>query len=337
MFRRTSSLLALALFVGLAAICHAASIDPSYAGSYEVTALGTIPGVPAWYGGLAFYNDSVLLVGGAGESSSGRIYAVGVIRDASGHITGFDSAPLASAAAPYIDGGIAWAPNGTLLFSEWPVNQVGEIPVGSAAPSGEWGQQPVYGNCGLWPQDTCGSSVGGLAIVPPGFSGAGLLKLTEYNDGLWLQRFLWPDPAPDGTYVISGAGGFPIDIGGNPEGIVYVPPGSPLFPNPTVLVVDYTYTPTASAVFAYQVDAYGDPIVSGQTDANGDPIAVPGSLFMTSTDGLEGAAVDPVTGDFLFTDYDTPGVDLVEATTPEPSCFLLFASGLLLFMGARKR
>src|SRR5262249_34116560 len=53
--------------------------------------LGEVPGHPNPYGGLTFkYDDpNTLLIGGATNSSAGRIYQVGVIRDANMHITGF--------------------------------------------------------------------------------------------------------------------------------------------------------------------------------------------------------------------------------------------------------
>jgi hypothetical protein len=72
-----------------------------------------------------------------------------------------------------------------------------------------------------------------------------------------------------------------------PEGFVYVPFGSPQFPNYNILLSDYD----ANEVTTYQVDANGDPITASRTS------------FISGLSGAEGAVIDPVTGDFLFSTY----------------------------------
>ncbi|HZH98370.1 MAG TPA: hypothetical protein VEX38_05315 [Fimbriimonadaceae bacterium] len=60
-----------------------------------------------------------------------------------------------------------------------------------------------------------------------------------------------------GTYDVTGVTQTAV-IGGGPEGFVYVPLGSALFANQSMLVSEYGN----GSVAAYQIDANGDPIVS---------------------------------------------------------------------------
>ncbi len=92
------------------------------------------------------------------------------------------------------------------------------------------------------------SSVGGLALVPAGHPGAGSWKLVSWSGGQWYELTLVPDAT--GTYDVTGAV-LRLTLAGGPEGIVYVPLGSPLFPVPGVLVSEYS----AGKVATY--DTYG--------------------------------------------------------------------------------
>ncbi len=76
-------------------------------------------------------------------------------------------------------------------------------------------------------------------------------------------------------------------IDGGPEGFVYVPTGSPQFSGPSLLVSEYG----VDEVAAYQVDANGDPVIATRRP------------MITGLDGAEGALLDPVTGDFLFSTF----------------------------------
>ena len=66
-----------------------------------------------------------------------------------------------------------------------------------------------------------------------------------------------------------------------------MPSGSPQFSGPSLLVSEYG----VDEVAAYQVDANGDPMVATRRE------------FITGLDGAEGALLDPVTGDFLFSTF----------------------------------
>jgi hypothetical protein len=128
------------------------------------------------------------------------------------------------------------------------------------------------------------SSVGGAAFVPAGMPGAGQFKVTSFNANRWYTLPLTPDGS--GTFNI-GAATTNILISGGPEGIAYVPMGSPLFAAPAVLVSEYS----AGLVGVYDVDGAGDPIVGTRR------------TFVSGLTGAEGAVIDPVTGDFLFSTF----------------------------------
>jgi hypothetical protein len=68
-----------------------AALEPAFRADYSCVSLGSITGVPTSYGGLTLkYDDpNTLLIGGQANQAAGRIYQVGVVRDANGHITGF--------------------------------------------------------------------------------------------------------------------------------------------------------------------------------------------------------------------------------------------------------
>ena len=70
-------------------------------------------------------------------------------------------------------------------------------------------------------------SVGTLAFVPPGFPGAGDLKIASYDAGTWYTVVLSPDG--NGTYdIISVSDPILLAGGANgPEGIIYVDAAGP--------------------------------------------------------------------------------------------------------------
>jgi hypothetical protein len=207
------------------------------------------------------------------------------------------------ATAPNNDGGLAYAPNGTLLFTEYSNNAIGEIKPGSTSPDAT-----VSLNSSGVP-----SSVGTLNFVPAGYNGAGSLVIGSYSGGTFCDASMTNNG--DGTYGF-GACTNSVSVGGGPEGLIYVPQGSAEFASQSVLVSEYS----AGKVVAYQIDA------------NGLPIPATGQDFITGLTGAEGAVVDPVTGDFLFSTYGGNS-HIYEITgfatpTPEPGTMLLFAAGL---------
>ncbi|MFA5112060.1 MAG: hypothetical protein WC443_11680, partial [Desulfobaccales bacterium] len=96
----------------LPAAVMAFTIDSYYAGSYVGFDLGSVPGVPAEYGGLTLKpgDPSTLLIGGSANLQEGLIYSIGVTRGAGNHITGFSGSATVFATAPYNDGGLQYGP-----------------------------------------------------------------------------------------------------------------------------------------------------------------------------------------------------------------------------------
>jgi hypothetical protein len=175
----------------------AQTVAPEFAADYTVTNLGSVVGVPGSKGGLTIdpKNPNRLLIGGNALTSSAKIYAVEVVRDPNGHITGFAGSAVEVAQAPGgglggIDGGLAFGPDGVLFYSTYGDNYVGQIKPGSTAPN----KLVALGPLGML------ESTGGLTFVPPGFPGAGRLKLTTYSGSLWYDAEVEPDGS--GTFNI---------------------------------------------------------------------------------------------------------------------------------------
>jgi PEP-CTERM motif len=303
------------LLAGGSAPAHAAIVAAPYSGSYSITDLGAAPGVPTSYGGLVFQagDPNTLLLGGSANSPSGRIFAVGVNRDASNHVVSLAGVRALVSTAPDIDGGLAYGPNGVLFFTAFPDNSVGEIKAGSASPD----KTVSLTSLGVT------SSVGTLAFVPAGFPGAGGFKIASYNGGGFYSATLSSDGA--GTFNITSATLINTP-GGGPEGVAYVPLGSPLFPNPSMLISEYLN----NKVEAFDVDANGNPILASRRD------------FITGLNTAEGATIDPLTGDFFFSTF---GGDVIRvsgfaapAAVPEPSSWILFAASVVgtLFTSRRR-
>lgn len=259
----------------LAPIAGAQTIQPPFDDVYTVEDLGTPPAVPAQLGGLTLEagDTNSLLIGGAANSAGAAIYQLDLTRECN-RISGFAGDAVQWATAPNIDGGLTYHPDGTLFFTRYNINQIGQI---------------LPGSTGMDRSDDLialgvNGSVGAAAFVPPGLPGAGQLKVASFNASDWHTINI--APAGDGTFDVVSASA-ETDIQGGPEGIVYVPAGSPHFPNDSVLISEYS---------AGQIGAY-------EIDANGDPILATRRTFMTGLGGAEGAFRDPATGDFLFSTF----------------------------------
>ena len=304
---------------------HAQLLDPFYADDYSAFDLGSITGLPTNYGGLTFLDGDTLLIGGSANNLAGRIYSVDVVRGAGGHITGFGSASLfggpGSAIGDYNDGGVVIGPDGVLFLARYPLNQIGQAKPGSLDED-----KIVAGPAGA------GRSVSALNFVPSGFGGAGRLKVTTYSNGQWY----------DASYALDADGTFDLaytqvdlnpdvagiqNLPGGPEGFVYIAAGNPGFDVNGMLVAEYG----ANRISAYEVDAEANPVLATRR------------TFLSGLTGAEGAAIDPLTGDFLFSTFGGSNrivaVQGFMAPIPEPQTYalLLAGLGLLGFAARRKR
>lgn len=289
----------------------AQTIDPFYSGNYSYTSLGSVPGVPTNYGGLTLRAGTTdrLLIGGAANTGSGQLFEIGITRDGSGHINGFTGTSTVFAEAPYNDGGVVYGPAGVLFASRWPVNELAQYKFGSTTPD------KVIDLAALG----VANSHSAINFVPVGHPGTGRVKLVSYIGGEFYDATLTPDGF--GTYDLVGVSQV-ATLQGGPEGFAYVPIGSPLFANPSMILSEYA----AGIVSTYELDANGDPIVGTRRE------------FMTGLSGAEGAFIDPLTGDFLFSTFGGANqVVVVQGfAVPEPATMLALAGGLAL-LGRRRR
>jgi hypothetical protein len=270
-------LLSLFVLAGLTGFSQTLTAEFQTAG-YTLTDLGSIDQLPPDYGGLTIRPDqpNTLYIGGYANEGQGTLYTVALVRDAvSHHITGFSGAAVVYFAAPNIDGGVFFAPNGTLLFTQYSQNHLGQI-----LPDNSY-VTTLLDDYGI------SSSVGSVALVPYGYPGAGNLIFASYNAGI-----LYNIP-----YTINGSGQYILSnktaevsidaIAPGPEGIAYIPAGSLAFPNLSMVISSYSN----GTVIVFEVGADGLPVASTARE------------IVTELTGAEGALIDPVTGDFLFSTF----------------------------------
>ena len=260
---------------------HSADMGAGFASLYTITDLGSVSGVPTPYSSLLFKSGSpnVLLLGGSAAGASGEIYAIPVTRSPkTNHITALGpAAPFAS--APNIDGGLIYAPNGDLLYTTYSNNQIGQIKPGDSFPS-KTVSSPTT------------ASTGSFQIVPAGFPGAGMLVVDAVNSSQMCSVTLTPDGL--GTYNVGNCSVTETGVK-KTEGILYVPGGSPGFSGQMMLIAEFA----GNQVSAFAVGPSGLPVVSSE------------QVFVTGIPGPQGAATDPLTGDFFFSTFSTTGVNEV--------------------------
>jgi MYXO-CTERM domain-containing protein len=293
------------------AVAHAITVQPPFDADYTATDLGAVPGLPDPYGGLLFLDDDTILIGGAANLLEGRFYTIDVTRDMDNRVNGFvGTATLyrGGSLGDYNDGGVQFAPNGTLLMARWPVNQLGQALPGSTD------------------EDRI------LDLGPLGFPGGGGFRMASWEGGEYYEATLVDDGF--GTFDLTDITRIDLDpstmaidnLPGGPEGIIYVVGGNPGFPVNSMLVSDYS----ADRISAYEVDSRGNPLVATRRD------------FITGLLGPEGAAIDPVTGDFLFSTFLVAGSQIIRVSgftdplpTPAPPLAALFGLGALALVRRR--
>ena len=316
----------LGLATGLAAAACLAALPASaqtlgvdFAGDYSVFNIGSVPGLPTNYGGLTFIDNNTLLIGGQANSSSGSLYTIGVLRDVDDKITGFSGTATrfggpSGTVGEYNDGGVVFGPGGVLFTARWPVNGLGQTLPGSIDEDKVIELAPLG----------VSHSLAALNFVPAGFGGAGQFKMVSWSGGQWYSAGLTPDGS--GTCDLVGlslvdlnldAGGVQ-NVPGGPEGFVYIGGANAGFGTNSMLISEYS----AGVVGAYEVDANGNPLVATRR------------TFLSGLTGAEGAAIDPLTGDFLFSTFGG-GSRVVRVSgfiapppIPEPSTYALMALGL---------
>lgn len=276
-----TTLVGAVLAAALSSTSFGQTFDPHYANFYSLDDLGHPPSVPSPLGGLFIRADDpdTLYIGGTANSMAAKLYAVPVVRAKDGSIESFAGSGVAvldlHGVSGGVDGGLQIGPGGVLFYTTYPDNHLGQVKAGSAGPDLLTLLTPLG----------VSASVGACSFVPPGFPGAGRLKLISYNSSIWYDTTV--SPTGNGTYAL-GAISPGIQLIGGPEGIAYISAGNPQFSAPSVLICEYG----AGSVVSYEVDGIGNPIVATKRP------------FLTGLTGAEGAAIDPLTGDFLFSTFN---------------------------------
>jgi len=291
----------------------AATISPAYSAWYTVTDLGPVSGLPGQAGGMAFLagDANTLLMAANSGNSSGLIDSIAVVRDASGHITGFTGTAATFASAPGIGLSIAYGPDGILFYADEVGHAIGEIKAGSTSPD----------KVVTFPFSIA-LGVGGVGFAPAGFAGAGSLIVSNAH-GQFCTAAMTPDGL--GTYDVATCTAGET-IGGLASGFAWVAPGSPGFSSPAMLV-DGSSGTALVGVFVL--------------DANGLPI--PGSDRLVTLDFAPlGATFDPLTNDLFFVKSNGAQWDVFEvqgfaapeqpASAPEPGTLALSGACALFFI-----
>lgn len=257
----------------------ATALGPDFVDDYTLLDLGQPAGVPLPLGGVTIKVDdpNVLLVGGSANTANGAIYAVPIERDpVTDEVIGFAGPGSFYADAPYIDGGLAYAPGTqTLFFTAYPTHQLGQILPGQTAPA----RIDDLAGTGI------PGSVGSLAFTPASFGGAGALRVLSFSQGGFYTL----------PFTLNGDGTFTLGASATPgpavphgaEGAVYVPEGSAAFPAPSMLIANYSN----HTVTAYEVDSDGAPVLATERS------------FLSELTGAVGSHIDVLSGDFLFTSF----------------------------------
>ena len=266
-------------------------VSPPFDSVYHVYDIGSVPGLPSTrYGGCLVdsHDPNVLYIGVDSEAANGTIWAVNVRRDGCGHIVGYNGVARHIADTPYVDANLFYGQGGLVLYTEWPVNHFAELRPGATMPA----LDNDLAMLGLH------DSPGGAAFVPPGFGGAGELRMVGWPSNGWYHVPFTIDAT--GLYQLATAT-MTVTLPNGSGGFAYVPAGSALFARPSVVVAEWS-----NSVSAFEVDASGDPIITTRRP------------FLTNLSLAWGAYFEPVTGDYMFPTWGSNRLIIVQGFVAPP-------------------
>lgn len=257
-----------------------AVIAAEYANIYKAYDLGPIPGAPPDHlGGCTIdsKNPNRLLFAGSSETANGAIYAIDLDRGPCGHIIGFKGTAVKIADTPYVDANLVYGPNDVLFYTQWNVNRISELLPGQSMPAVTFDGV----NIGI----NTGDSVSGFGFAPPWVSAAGQPRTVTWSGGHWFHLTMTSNLP---TFDLSGGVEQSI-LPGGPGGFAYIPKGSPGFPDPSLIIAEWS----ADKVSTYVIDDMGDPTIATRKE------------FFTTFPRPWGAYFESQTGDFLFLTWGT--------------------------------
>lgn len=329
---RIAAACALAFAGFLSSYAAAQTLAPPFNVNYSLLDLGSAAGVPSNYGGVFILPTSpnTLYIGGTANQATGALYAVPITRDINGFITGIAGPGVRVADAPFNDGGITRDPGGLISYGQWPANNYAQVNLATGL---------VVNTVPLGPFGVVSASAT-AEFIPAGYPGAGGMRIGSWPGGQFYTV----------TYSVGGGGIISISavtqvpastLPGGPEGWAYVPLGSPDFSVPSMIVSEYS----ANSVAVYDMDASGNPVIASRR------------LFISGLAGAEGAAIDPISGSFIFSTFGggnhiivvrgfapiapppppPPPVSTLPVPTLSQWALLLLAGVLVLFASARLR
>lgn len=281
-----------------------------YDAHYTIFDLGEVPGVPDALGGCVVkYDDpNVLLIAGKSEKLDAQIYSIGIKRGPCNHIIGFEGTAQPVASTPYVDANLVYTDSNLMFYSQWPTYKLNQMLPGSTVPDRETDLLSL----GIVSIGDHGP--GGIGFVPIGNSGAGGLRIVTWPQGHWYHVGLQADgPLFNVTGLTKKT-----QLPNNPGGFAYVPKGSPGFPDSRLIVSEWVDKAP---------DGLSDRVATYALDAEGDPLPNTRKEFLSKIHRPWGAYFEPLTGDFLFLQWQPSGpmmqnppdrVYIVQGFSPPP-------------------
>lgn len=277
-----------------------ATLGAAFATTYRTYDLGPVPGVPGgpWESLGAVYvradEPLAMYVVAASETPKAALYRVAIVRDACGHILRFDGTAEKVASMPNADANLVASPLGW-LYTRVPMAELGHAPIGDAPGSSDLKALGVPGPFTAKQPDP-GVAATGIAVVPTYLAAAGELVISTYPSGDFFHVTTTAAAGRITATAVSKRSRLPH----GPGGFAYVPPGSPGFTAPSLVVTEWYLADDWAPELNEPADGAPQGVAAYEVDDAGDPKPETRRPFFTQFPRPWGAFFEPVTGDFLF-------------------------------------